>query len=205
LCTQIANEAADLSAQEGFVFGTVQHDVGATRLLRKRHLAFDTLECLSPREAVAPLQPGDLGFTVCCDHDNFIHARVDAGFEQERDFVNNDGIGSASGNAPRTALLFAFDPWMNDSLKAPELSPVAKDNGAESRTINRPIGQQDSFAKAFHDFAPGRFAGLDHVTGQLIGIDNGGTKVSEEVGDGAFSRCDSSRQSHEDHAAKNTM
>jgi hypothetical protein len=70
-------------------------------LLCQRHLAADAADGFSVGEAVSFLEAGDLCFTVGGDHDNFIHARVYAGFKEERHVIDDYGLRIISCSVPR--------------------------------------------------------------------------------------------------------
>jgi hypothetical protein len=75
--------------------------VRSLNLLCQGHLAVDAADCFSAGETVSFLEARDLCFSAGGDNDNFIHARVYAGFEEERHVIDYYGLRIISRSVPR--------------------------------------------------------------------------------------------------------
>lgn len=93
------------------------------------HLAADAAQCFGTGEAVSFLEARDLRCLLRGDHYDFVNAFVYAGFEEERDFVDHDGIGMfASDGFGQTGLL-AGDARVDDTFESAEFGPVSEHYG----------------------------------------------------------------------------
>ena len=99
-------------------------------LLCQRHLAADASDCFSAGKTVSFLETRDLCFAVGGDHDDFVDAFVYASFEEERDIVDDDGIGIPARGLSRQPGLLALDAGMNHSLKAAQFGLVVENDDA---------------------------------------------------------------------------
>jgi len=205
IAPQAADQPADDFSHGGFVVGSVQYDIRATYLPGERHLLCDAPKRLGSAESVAPFQPGDLRFTIRRDDDDFVHPRMRARFEEERDFVDDHGIRKACGDTAREALLFSGHAWMNNAFQFPQFPAVAEHHRSERLAIDGPPWGQDVLAEGCDNLSPGRFSGPDNLTGQLIGIDDDSAVALEHPCDRRFSRRDASGQAHQNHAGENSM
>ena len=205
IALQEGEEPADFFSQRGFVVRAVQHRIGAADFSRERHLVIDASKRFLPAQTVAPLQAGDLCFTVGRDDDDLVHALMGAGFEEERHFIYDDGMGRALSNVLGEPLLLSCDAGMDDAFESSQLPAVAENKRSEGLTIDRTVRIEDTFAEHAYDIAPGRLPRPDDVAGELIGIDDDGTATLEHLGDGAFPGGNASGQAHEDHVLKNSM
>ena len=168
-------------------------------LLGQRHLAADASDRLSAGKSVSFLEARDLCFAVGGDHDDFVDAFVNAGFEQQRHIVNHHGFGIFSGCLSRQSGLFACDARVNDSFELAQFGFATEDDGAQRMTIERAIRVEGGFAERVHDLSPCRLAWLDDVTRKFIGINDDGTAMLEHLGDGALTGGDAACEAEQNH------
>ena len=128
-------QVPDVSAECDFGESAIDHVVCANPLFRERHLSPDSLECGSTCQSVSFLEAGNLGFTVGGHDDGLIDALVDAGFEQERYFIDDYCTGFASGDLSDESLFLASDPGMDDAFESAELGTVAKHDGSQCMAV----------------------------------------------------------------------
>ena len=143
--------------------------------------------------------------TIGGHDDNLFHARVDPGFEQEWNVIDDDGLGVLPSSLSRQSGLLPRDARVDDSLKAAQLGRVAKNDRGHRAAIERVIWVQDGLAERPDDGTPGRGAGLHDLTGEQIGINGIGAASLEHLGDCALAGRDSAGESHENHRREDTM
>jgi len=90
---------------------------------------------------------------------------------------------------------------MNDPFQAPQLCGMPEDQRAQRLPVQRPIRVQHRGAERPDDLAPGRFARLDDLMGQGIGIDNDCSATRKHVCDRAFAGRYSAGQAYQNHGA----
>ena len=168
-------------------------------LLRQRHLAADALKRFSVGKTISTFETSDLRVAVCGHHDDFVHAFVDPGFEEQRHIINDYGFRIFSGRLSCQSGLFAGDAGMDDPLKAAQLGPISKDDCTQGLAIDGAIEGEDGFTECFHDRSPRRFAWPDDVPCQLIGIDDNRTALFEHPGNGAFACGDAASKADQNH------
>jgi hypothetical protein len=66
-------------------------------------------------------------------------------------------------------------------------------------SVDRSVSVQDRRPKVTNDVSPGRFAWLDNLSCQSIGIDDNGSALLEHLRHGTFSAGDAPGESDQDH------
>lgn len=140
-----------------------------------------------------------MSFPVGGDDDGFVYSFVDAGLEQERDIVDNDGFRILMGGLSSKTFLLAGHTRMDDTLQHPAFGWMAEYDGAECMTVDRTVRIQYPLAECVDNIPPGWFAGLDYLTRQFIGVDYHSSPGLEQPCHGAFASSDSSCQSYQNH------
>ena len=202
---QFLIESTDTSAKNLVGQGPIQDVIGSSAFFRERHLALDASESLGDREAVACSQAGDLRLAVGGDNDDFVDAFVDPGFEEERHVIDDDRLGVRSGCFPCQTYLFAGDAGVNDLFQRSTFGRMAEHHCPKYVAIDRPVWIQHSLAERFDNFPPGRFAGVDHVAGELVRIDDDSAALLEDPCDGSFSGGDAAGDADENHGREGYM
>ena len=111
------------------------------------HLASDASDRFSAGKSVSFLEAGDLDVAVGGDHDDFVDALVYAGFEEEWDFVDYDGIGIfASDGFGQTGLLTS-DAGMDDAFELPAFLWLVEDDASEGLAVERAVLVEDCLPK----------------------------------------------------------
>ncbi len=146
-----------------------------------------------------------MGFTVGGDDENCVDAFVRTGFEEEGYFVDHDGMGSAFGDLPDEALLFAGHSWMYDTFKLPKFAAMVEDDSRERVSIDGAVRTQNRFAEAFHDLTPGRAPRPYQISSDAVRIDDDCATLLEHLGDRALSRRNASCEPDYHHASENSM
>jgi hypothetical protein len=75
---------------------------------------------------------------------------------------------------------------MNDTLELTSFPGMTEYERAERWAVDRTIRIEDSCTKCVDNVSPPRFAWLDHISRQLIGIDHDGAALPEHFRDRAF-------------------
>lgn len=155
-------------------------------LLGQGHLAVDAMQGFGAGEAISFFETGNLSGSVCGDDYRLIEALVDAGLEEQRYIIQHHGMRVLSCGLLRQSGLFAGDAGVDDGFQRPAFCWMTKDDGAEHVAIEAAVRIEDVPAECVDDGLPGRFAGLDNVPPQQIGIDHDRATLLEYLGDGAF-------------------
>jgi len=181
------------------MFCSIEYVVCSKSFHRKRHLTVDSPESLGSGEAVPLFQPHDLGFAISCHDDCLVYPLIDTGFEEQRDIVNYDDLRIALGRlSGKSGLLLGYTR-VDDLFQLSKLCSVTKHDLSEDLPIDRSVRVQDGFSESAYDVPPCRFAWLDNLARQFIGIDHDGTAFLEHLRHGAFSSGDASSESDQDH------
>jgi hypothetical protein len=85
----------------------INHHISQADFLRQRHLTLNSSDRFSAGKPVPLLEPSNLGFAVGGNHDYFVDTFVYAGFEEEGDIIDYDGIGIIARNLFCQPGLFA--------------------------------------------------------------------------------------------------
>lgn len=173
--------------------------IGSLGLFFQGHLAVDAADCFGSGEPVPFPKASDLGFAISGDDDDVVDTFVYAGFEEERDIIDDDGIGILACALFCQPGLLACDAGVNDSLKAAQLGSISKDDCTQSPAIDGAIGVEDGLTERAHDLSPCRFAGLYDVLRKLIGVDDDSAALFEHLGDGAFAGGDAACDPDHNH------
>lgn len=179
---------------------SIEYVVCTESFHRERHLTANSSESLGPGEAVPLSQSSDLGFAISCHDDCLVHPLIDTGFEEQRDIVNYDGIRIALGRLSGESGLHLGYTRVDDLFQLSTLCSVMKHDLPEDLPVDRAVGVQDGLSESTHDVPPCRFAWLDNLTRQFIGIDHDGAAFLEHLRHGAFPSGDASRESDQDHS-----
>jgi hypothetical protein len=168
-------------------------------LLCQGHLAADAADSFSAGEAVSFLEARDLGLAIRRDDDDFIHAFIYAGFEEEWDFVDHDGLGMFASDAFSQTDLLAGDAGVDDAFELPTFYWIAEDYTSKGLPVKRAVLVEHCFSEEFDDLPPSRFAWLHDIAGQFVGIDDDRTALLEHLGDGAFAGGDTACEADQNH------
>ncbi len=165
----------------------IDHDIGQVDFLGQRHLASDSPDGFSAKEAITFLEAGDLGFAVGRDDDGMVDSLFDASFEEERYVVDDDCTRVFSRSLFRQSSLFTGDARMDDMFELPAFFCVAEDDASESLSVERAVLIEDGLPEERDDLSPGRPTWFDGLMGQFVGIDHDRAALLEHLGNGAFS------------------
>lgn len=163
------------------------------------YLAVDAVQGVGAGETVSFFETGNLGRSVCCDDDGFVDAFVDAGFEEQRHIVQHHGMRVLLCCLLRQPGLLAGDAGMDDGFQRQAFRWMAKDDGSEHVAIEAAVGIEDGLAERVDDGSPSRFAGLDDLPRQQVGIDYDRAALLEHLGDGAFAGRDAACEADHNH------
>lgn len=89
---QFAIERFDQRKQARAGGGSVEDKVGGRHFFPQGPLITDASEGFAAGQSIAFLQSGDLGFPIGGDHDDLVHARINAGLVEKRNVVDDDGV-----------------------------------------------------------------------------------------------------------------
>ena len=173
--------------------------VSSLDLFCQGHLAADAAQRFGAGEAVSFLEARELCLAVGGDHDGCVDAFVYAGFEEQRHFVDDHSTGFAFGDPTHESLLFAGNAGMDDAFELSAFLRIAEDDASESLAIERAVLVEDCLSKQFDDSPPGRFAWLDDLSRQQVGIDHRCAASLEHLRDGAFAGGDAAREADQNH------
>ena len=154
----------------------VERSIVATGLSGDPGLGFGT------GEPVACHQPLDLGFMVSVHRDDKIEVLVLAGLDQQRDNVNDHCCVACSpfqlgGSGPNGRV--------HDSLEIPTGDRVGEDDLGKPCPVELAVFEYLR-PKTVQDRGKRRSARLYHLTGQYVGVNDGGTARGEFGGHHAF-------------------
>jgi hypothetical protein len=90
---------------------------------------------------------------------------------------------------------------MNDTLELTSFPGMTEYKRAERWAVDRTIRIEDSCTKGMDNVSPRRFAWLDHISRQLVGIDHDGAALPEHFRDRAFPGGDASGESNQHHGS----
>ena len=168
-------------------------------LLCQGHLASDAAQRFGAGKAVSFIETGNLSVAVDSDHDGCVDAFVYAGFEEERYFVDDHGMGFAFGDPMHKSLLFAGDAGMDDAFELSAFLRIAEDDVSEGLAVERAVLVEDRLPKQFDNSSPGWFTWLDDLSRQQVGIDHRCAALLEHLGDGAFAGCHAACETDQNH------
>ena len=201
-CRIGAKQEGDLATEIGQRPISVDDVVRELPFLAQGYLGSNASQCLGSAEPVPLLEPGNLRLLPRRDHDQSIHPRVGAGFDQHGGVVNDDREGILPADGPSEPGLLPCHSRVNDRPEPFEFPMVAEDDCSQECAIDRPIGLEDVAAERLDNVAPGRLSRLHHLPGQQVGIDDVSAAPMKHPRDGALAGCHPSCQAHEDHAAR---
>ncbi len=95
--------------------------------------------------------------------------------------------------------LFARDTRVNDCFERTSFRWMEKDDGSERVAIEALVRIEDGLAEGFDDLSPGRFARLDDLSRQQVGIDHRCAALLEHVRDGALAGGDTACEADQNH------
>ena len=75
---------------------------------------------------------------------------------------------------------------MQDSFQSLAGSGIGKDLACQDVAAEAAFRVEDISSKCLANFSEGRLAGLDDLTGKVVGIDDGDVPVAEELSTGGF-------------------
>ena len=179
--------------------------VRSSDLFCKWHLAANAAQRFGAGKIVPFLEAGDLGVAVGGDDDGVIDSLVDAGFEEERNVVDDDSVRINACCLFRQFGLLARHTWVDDVFERTAFGWMEKDDGSECLAIEAAVRIEDGLAECFDDLPPSRLARLHDIASQLVGIDHHRAALLEHLGDGAFAGGDTACEADQDHAAEHTM
>ena len=79
------------------------------------------------------------------------------------------------------------------------LSSSANATAAKRGPVEAAVGVEDAVAEPLDERGERRLPGLDHRPGDLVGVDDDGALVAQQIGDGRLARADPTGQSYEQH------
>ena len=88
---------------------------------------------------------------------------------------------------------------MHDPVEGVELVLIGEHNLAQRRAVETAVLVEDILAPALDDILERLRLRLNGLTGELVGVDDGGTTIGQHSGDLRFSAGDISCQSDADH------
>ena len=138
-------------------------------------------------------------FSVGGDDDDFIHAFVYAGFEEERDFIDHDGLGIFASDSFGQTDLLAGDAGVDDAFELPAFYWIAEDDTSKGLPVKRAVLVEDCLSEEFDNLPPGRLAWLHGIAGQFVGIDDDRAALLEHLGDGALTGSDAACEADQNH------
>lgn len=173
--------------------------VSSSNFLCQWHLAVDASDRFSVGETVTFYETCDLCFAVGGDHDGAVHSLIDAGFEQERHVIDDDGVRVFSCGLFGESRLLAGDAGMDDAFELPAFHWIAEDDVSEGLSVKRAVLVEDRLSEKCDDLSPSRLAGLNDFTGQFVGIDDDRAVLLEHLGDGALAGGDAACEADQNH------
>lgn len=194
-----AYQRTDCLSERGRFECPLENEVSQANLLCQGDLAADTSDGFGAGESVSPCQTTDLCFLICSNDDDLIHSFIDAGFEEERHIVDDDGFGIFSRGLSRESRLLTSDAGVDDAFQLAELGPVSEDDGSQRMAVEAAIRIEDDLAECLDDLPPGGLAWSDDLAGQFIGVDHDRAASLEHLGDRALAGGDPAREPYQDH------
>ena len=155
--------------------GSVEDKVGGRHFFPQGPLITDASEGFAAGQSIAFLQSGDLGFPIGGDHDDLVHARINAGFVEKRNVVDDDGVWILADGQPGKSRLFSRDAGV--------------DEGEELEVADAASGAVELPVSAAHPGALQVAAGLMHSCAATGGrVYCWGYNGHGELGDGTRAR-----------------
>jgi len=176
--------------------------IGLLDLICQGHLAVDSADGFGSGEPIPFLEASNLGFAISGDDNDGVDPFVYAGFEEEWDIIDDNGIGILACALFCQSGLFACDAGVNDSLKASQLGAISKDDCTQSPAIDRAIGVEDSLTECAHDLSPCRFVWFDDLSRKLVGVDDDSAALFEQLSDSAFAGSDAACEPDHNHGCR---
>ena len=123
-------------------------------------------------EPVPPAQAPRLGIPRACHQDNGTQPVMDLGLEQKRRVVD-DELG-VPGTLDDALSRQRPDPGMGDGFKPLAAVGVLEDDPPQVGAVEGVVLAERLAAEQLDDLAPSLLAGLHHLPGQPVGVDDGG-------------------------------
>ncbi len=184
----------------GQVARVVDHVVGLLQALLPRDLRADAGLGVGALEAPLGHQTleGDFGRAVDHDHRVQLH-RVPVDRRQQGDGQHHDVVGALQ----RFTRLNHGDPdgRMRDGVELEACVLVGEGHGGERRPVDGAVGRDDPRAEAVDERLVGGAPGGHHIPRHLVGVDEDGAALDQQVGDGRLARTDAAREADGEHQA----
>jgi len=81
------------------------------------------------------------------DHDDFVDAFVDAGFEEERHFVDEHSMGFDFGDPAHESSLLAGNAGMDDAFELSTFLRIVEDDASEGLAVQRAVPVENCLPK----------------------------------------------------------
>src|SRR5438876_840493 len=94
------------------------------------------------------------------------------------------------------------DPRMGDGVEPGARRGVRKDDAGQRAPVEPAVGKQDVAAEARDDLVQSRLAGLDHLAGHLVRVDELRAELGKHGADHGFARADSAGESQDSHVCQ---
>lgn len=152
------------------------------------------------RGAVARAGAGALHVVGDIDHQDTIDEVALARLQQQRD--DRQAIRrSKRADAPPH---FRINSRMENVLKNPPLGGVLENEFPQLGAVERAIGVKDAVAEMFDDFPQAVAAGGNHVTRDVVGVNDRHTEHEETTCNGGFAATDAAGETNDEHGNKGT-
>ena len=191
-------EPGHLGLEGGPVAGVVEDVVGLLDPLLPRDLGPDAGLGVGPVEAALGQQPleGDLGRGVH-DHDLVQLDRLAVERGEQGDGQDDDVVGVGQGVARLDHG--DADGRMRDGVELQPRLLVGEGDRGQGLAVDRPVGGEDPGSEAVDQRLVGRPTRGHDVAGHLVGVDEHGAPLDQQVGHGRLARADATRQADRQH------
>ncbi len=178
------------------IAGVVDHDVGCRQALFPGGLRGDAGAGIAGGVAALD-ESGHPHVVGGVDHDNEVVGALHVQLHQQRHIVNEHCLRGQSGDQCSGAR---GDSGMSDAVEGLSRIRVGEDDVGQGLPVQAAVAVQDARAERLDEGLQAFGAGLDHLAGDGIGVDDVGAKVREQPGDCGLSGADTAGETDASHA-----
>jgi hypothetical protein len=126
---------------------------------------------------------------IASDQDNGPQPLLQIALEKQRNFVDDQFVAGIA-VLPNALFRKGANPGVDNGFELFSRRGIAENDFPELVAINRAVGLKDIRTERGNDLAPTIAVRLDDLTGEVIGIDDGGSVSSQDCRHRGFSRSD---------------
>jgi hypothetical protein len=178
----------------------LNHVIRKFSFLLQTHLRGDGFLRIRAGNPVSSHDPLGLSFRVAGDEDHRPERFMEANFEQQGDFIDDDGL-TRSGQAANFLVGQRPHARMNHRFEFCPGLRIFKDDFSELGAIKRPVFLENFRAECVDDLLPRDLSRLYNFPRQFVGVDDRRAEPPQDSRYRAFPRRDAAGQSDEFHGS----